>query len=79
MESEADETVESAILDRHPGLREFVSQSEQFAAWKRQLPSVFVDGVTYYVRGGDMLKDESQIMLEWVRRFHAERLEGDGG
>jgi hypothetical protein len=61
-------TYEAEILDDNPGVRAAVSQSEEFREWRKALPTVDVDQETYYVRGGDMLKDEDQIMLEWVRR-----------
>jgi hypothetical protein len=62
-------TYEAQILDSNPEVRAAVSESEKFRAWKENLPTVDVDEVKYYVRGGDMLKDEDQIMLEWARRF----------
>lgn len=68
MSGESDKTWESRILHRHAGVREAVLESENFHAWKDQLPSVVVDGVRYYVRGGDMLVDEDQLIFEWALR-----------
>jgi hypothetical protein len=68
MAGESDKTWESTILHRHAGVREAVVGSKDFHAWKDQLPSVVVDGVRYYVRGGDMLVDEDQLIFEWALR-----------
>jgi hypothetical protein len=70
-------THEARILDDNPEVRAAVAESEEFSAWKESLPTVDVDRVTYYVRGGDMLKDEDQIVLEWARRFRPELLPQD--
>jgi hypothetical protein len=72
---EPEQTEESQRLDRHPGVRESVSSLPEFVEWSSRLPTVVVDDVTYYLRGGDMLKDRDQI-IEWVRRFHPQILGG---
>jgi hypothetical protein len=69
MADRGERSYEAQILDNNPEVRAAVSESEAFRAWKEDLPTVNVDQVRYYVRGGDMLKDEDQIMLEWARRF----------
>jgi hypothetical protein len=74
MTDRGERTYEAQILDNNPEVRTAVSESEEFRAWKEDLPTVDVDQVTYYVRGGDMLKDEDQIMLEWTRRFRPKLL-----
>jgi len=74
MTDRGERTYEAQILDNNPEVRTAVSESEEFRAWKEELPTVDVDQVTYYVRGGDMLKDEDQIMLEWARRFRPKLL-----
>ena len=66
MSDQDDETWESRILDQHPGVREAVAGSEEFQRWKDQLPSLVVDGVSYRIRGGDLLKDEDQLIFEWA-------------
>jgi hypothetical protein len=66
MSDQSDKTWESRILDRHPEVREAVAGSKDFHAWKDQLPSVVVDGIRYYVRGCDMLRDEDQLIFEWA-------------
>jgi hypothetical protein len=30
--------------------------------------TIEIDGETLYVRGGDMLRDEDQVIFEWARR-----------
>ena len=39
-----------------------------FQMWRNQFPRVVVDNIEYFVMGGDMLKDEDELMLEWARR-----------
>jgi hypothetical protein len=68
MPDQSDNTWESAILEGRPQVREAVLESEDFRVWKDQLPSVVVDGARYYIRGGDMLKDEDQLIFEWALR-----------
>ncbi len=68
MSDQSDKTWESQILDSHAGVREAVLGSEDFYDWKDQLPSVVVDDVRYYVRGGDMIMDEDQLIFEWALR-----------
>jgi hypothetical protein len=63
-----DRTVEARILDQHPDIREALSKSEEFLLWRNSLPSVVIDEEKLYIRGGDMLKDEDQIMFEWARK-----------
>lgn len=69
MADRGERTYEAQVLDNNPEVRAAVSESEEFRTWKKNLPTVDIDQVSYYVRGGDMLKDEDQIMLEWARRF----------
>jgi hypothetical protein len=66
MSDQSDKTWESRILDRHAGAREAALASKDFHAWKDRLPSVVVDGTRYYIRGGDMLMDEDQLIFEWA-------------
>jgi hypothetical protein len=66
MAGQNDKTFESTVLDRYPGVRAAVSQSQDFQAWKATLPTVVVDDVMFYIRGGDMLKDEDQVIFEWA-------------
>jgi hypothetical protein len=68
MSDKDDKSWESRILERDPGVREAVLASNDFHAWKDLLPSVFVDDVRYYIRGGDMLRDEDQLIFEWAVR-----------
>ncbi|NEM06060.1 hypothetical protein [Geodermatophilus normandii] len=63
-----DLTAEATFLLRRPQLRAEVLASADFRAWREKLRTADVDETTYYVRGGDMLKDEDQIIVEWLRR-----------
>jgi hypothetical protein len=62
------QTYAAAVLARHPEIRDIVERSDEFRSWKDRLPSVVVDGVRYYVHGGDQLQDEDQLALDWTRR-----------
>ena len=53
---------------RHPEVKEAVCSLTEFREWVDALPSVMVDDVKYYVRGGDMLKDSDEVLWEWARR-----------
>ena len=61
-------TLEAHVLNAYPHIRAKISRSKKFAAWRNDLPALDIDGETLYVRGGDMLRDEDQIILEWARR-----------
>ena len=63
-----EKTFESQILDRNPNIRSKVLESKAFHTWKDSHPSVVVDDVKYYIRGGDMLRDEDQLIFEWAQR-----------
>jgi hypothetical protein len=68
MSDQSDKPWESTILDRHPEVRKAVLQTKDFYAWKEQQRSGVVDGIRYYIRGGDMLMDEDQLIFEWALR-----------
>jgi hypothetical protein len=68
MSDQSDKTWESRILDRHAEVRKAVLESKDFHAWKDQQRSVVVDGIRYYIRGGDMLVDDDQLIFEWALR-----------
>jgi hypothetical protein len=68
MPEQNEKTFESTILDRNPEVRDKVLGSKDFHEWKNALPSVVVDDIKYYIRGGDMLKDEEQLIFEWAHR-----------
>jgi hypothetical protein len=59
---------EANILDRFPDLRKAAQESAEYAAWRDGLPFIEIDGEILFIRGGDMLRDEDQIMFEWVRK-----------
>ena len=61
-------SLESRVLARHPEIRRAVIESPLFASWRNGLAVTEVDGVSLYVRGGDMLRDEDEIIFEWARR-----------
>ena len=68
MGDESDSTFEARVLARYPRIRETVLDSEAFISWRESLSSVVVDDERLYIRGGDMLKDEDQIIFEWARK-----------
>jgi hypothetical protein len=67
-------TAESRLLDAHPGLRERVGALPEFAAWRRGLRNLVVDGEKFYVIGGDQLKDPDQVIVVWIRLFRPDLL-----
>jgi hypothetical protein len=79
----------SRFFARHPEVRARIAATGEFAAVRERLPTVDVDGQQYYVVGGDMLRDEDEIALDWARehglvtqeevdRLHAEEERGNG-
>jgi hypothetical protein len=70
------QTPERRLLDQHPAIRDLVGSLPGFLKWRDSLPRVVVDGETFWVLGGDQLKDHDQITVEWIRRFRPELLEG---
>jgi hypothetical protein len=56
------------FLAQHRELRERVQKDQAFRDWLRQFRTVTVDDETYFVVGGDQLRDEDELVLEWARR-----------
>lgn len=73
----AESTHETALLDRHPGLRERVAALTDFTAWCAGMPQVSIDGESFHVLGGDQLKDRDQLMVAWINQFRPQLLKGD--
>ena len=61
-------TFEARVLDFLPDIRVAISTSKEYIAWRDSLGAIKIDGEVLYIRGGDMLKDEDQIMFEWARQ-----------
>jgi hypothetical protein len=70
-------THESALLDRHPGLRERVAALADFNAWCAGMPQVSIDGELLHVLGGDQLKDRDQLMVAWLNQYRPHLLKGE--
>jgi len=68
---------ETALLDRHPGLRERVAGLDEFIAWRAGMPQVEIDGELFHVLGGDQLKDRDQLMVAWINQYRPQLLKGD--
>jgi hypothetical protein len=71
-----EDTPEHALLEGHPAARQLIESSTEFLAWRDALPTVEVDGDTFWVVGGDQLKDRDQITVAWARQFRPGLLEG---
>ncbi|POX42655.1 hypothetical protein C3486_03520 [Streptomyces sp. Ru73] len=69
-------TAEGKLLDRYPHVRKKVSALPEFGTWLDTMPKVEVDNETYWVSGGDQLKDLDQAIVEWIRRFRPAMLPG---
>jgi hypothetical protein len=69
-------TLEQRLLDEHPDVRGRVARMTEFVRWRAALPTVEVDGETFAVFAGDRLLDADQLIVEWVRQFQPELLEG---
>jgi hypothetical protein len=67
-EDESDLSADGRASLRHPEIKEEICSLAEFREWMQSLPEVVVDEVTYYVRGGDMLKDGDEVLWEWARK-----------
>jgi hypothetical protein len=56
------------FLAQHADLRERIQKDEAFRTWLGRFKTVSVDEETYFIVGGDMLRDEDELVLEWARR-----------
>jgi hypothetical protein len=63
-----DESIEGRVLRRHPDIREEVTRSADFQQWKDSLPSVVIDGELLFLPGGDVPRDEDQLIYSWALR-----------
>jgi hypothetical protein len=72
-----EQTPEHHLLEDNPGTRELIESLPEFHAWRSALPVVEVDGDTFWVVGGDQLKDNEQVIVAWMRQFRPDILEGD--
>lgn len=61
------ESFATRALAELPELRRQVSATPEFRAWLEGHRSVVVDGAQFRVVGGDMLKDEDEMILTWAR------------
>lgn len=50
------------------GGRDRIAQLPEFTNWLAKHRQVVVDDVAFFVVGGDMLKDQDEMMLSWARR-----------
>lgn len=53
---------------QHADLRERIQKDEAFRNWLSHFRTVNVDEETYFIVGGDQLRDEDELVLEWARR-----------
>lgn len=68
MPDERSGTFAERVLARLPAVRQQIQSSPEFAAWRDSHRS-FDDGTTkLFLVGGDLGKDEEELMLDWARR-----------
>jgi len=65
---DAGSRAEAGASDRRSEIHREVWALPEFRKWLDSLPQVVVDDVSYYVRGGDMLKDSDEVLMEWARK-----------
>jgi hypothetical protein len=61
-------TLAAHILAELPSIREQAQASRDFRNWLETHKAVDVDGTRFYVVGGDMLKDDDEMIFSWARR-----------
>ncbi len=59
-------TVEERFLEGHPEVRQSVLALPDFEKWRSSLRMLNIDGERLYVRGGDQLVDDNQLIFEWA-------------
>jgi hypothetical protein len=52
----------------HEELRRRALASPGYVQWRRQFPTIEVDGKPFRLVGGDMLRDEDELLLMWSRQ-----------
>jgi hypothetical protein len=72
----SDVSFATRFLRAHPEVRERIAASDKFRSYRAGLEresdtgktkTVVIDGNQFFVVGGDMLKDEDELMLDWAR------------
>ena len=71
MADEGEASFATRFFRRRPELLGQILGSAEFAAWLGRHKTVVVDGTTYFVVGGDMLRDRDEMALTWARRSGA--------
>jgi hypothetical protein len=56
-------TFASEFLDNHNHVRAAVTASDQYAKWIKQFPSVYIDGIKFYLTGGGTASDTGSESL----------------
>lgn len=59
-------TPEGKFLARRPDVRHLVSEDAKFHEWRDSIKKVVVDDEKFYIRGGDQLVDDDQLVFEWA-------------
>lgn len=60
-------TLAGRVFARLPQVRARLEASDGFRTWLETHPSVVVDEQTFFVVGGDMLRDHEEMLLDWAR------------
>jgi hypothetical protein len=68
MADEDEASFATRFFRRRPELLDRVLGSAEFAAWLSRYKTVVVDGVTYFIVGGDTLRDHDEMALTWARQ-----------
>lgn len=53
-------------MARRPDVRHLVSEDAKFQEWRDSIRKVVVDDEKFYIRGGDQLVDDDQLVFEWA-------------
>lgn len=67
MSREGDTSFATKFFQHRPDLRSEIDNSTYFQEWKNRFSTVVVDNTPYFVVGGDMLKDEDELALDFAR------------
>ena len=67
MGAEQGGTLAARVFAQLPQLRDRIAASPDFAKWRDAHSSFLDEGTRFYVVGGDMSRDEEELMLNWAR------------
>jgi hypothetical protein len=67
MSVNANESNSARFLRYRPELRQHIQNLPQFQKWLESFKKLVLDDKELYIVGGDMFKDQDEMILDWAR------------